>query len=258
MQQDPNFYGQGGAPSGFAPSAVPPPNGQPADGAFSSPYGAVPPGAFATQGQPLDYTQQMPPVMPGYGTQQAQPMQQMPPFQQPGAFVPQSGVYGQQTPPVMQPVDFSQPMQGGAFVPPNVPPQMPPIQPNPYNQPGKKLKKPKKPRKPGGGKRLLAILVGAAVIGGGVYAYSRFGSGQRAATATVKASSIGTTYTGDALIVRNETAFDDEGVQSIEYVAEEGSVVYSGDILCYVYSTGYSTAEMTTLQNDRDAINDYQ
>ena len=50
MQQDPNFYGQGGAPSGFAPSAVPPPNGQPADGAFSSPYGAVPPGAFAPQG----------------------------------------------------------------------------------------------------------------------------------------------------------------------------------------------------------------
>lgn len=262
MQQDPDFYNQGGAPSGFSPNAVPSQNGQPADGTFAPPYGTVQPGTFVPQGQPFDYTQQMPPVMPGYGDFSQQP-QQMPPFQHPGAFVPQGGVYGQPgqdfgQQPVMQQPDLSQPMQGGAFVPPNMPPQMPPIQPNPYNQPGKKLKKPKKPRKPGGGKRVLALLLGAAIIGGGVYAYSRFGSGQRTATATVKASSIGTTYTGDALIVRNETAFDDEGVQSIEYVAQEGSVVYSGDILCYVYSTGYSTAEMTALQNDRDAINDYQ
>ena len=30
MQQDPDFYNQGGAPSGFSPNAVPPQNGQPA------------------------------------------------------------------------------------------------------------------------------------------------------------------------------------------------------------------------------------
>ena len=45
MQQDPDFYNQGGAPSGFSPNAVPPQNGQPADGTFASPYGAGQPGA---------------------------------------------------------------------------------------------------------------------------------------------------------------------------------------------------------------------
>ena len=91
MQQDPNFYGQGGAPAGFSPNAVPPQNGQLADGTFAPPYGAVQPGAFVPQGQPFDYnTQQMPPVMPGYAV--PDPAQQTPPFQQPGAFVPQSGV----------------------------------------------------------------------------------------------------------------------------------------------------------------------
>lgn len=94
MQQDPNFYGQGGAPAGFSPNAVPPQNGQPAGGTFAPPYGAVQPGASVPQGQPFDYTQQMPPVMPGYGDFSQQP-QQMPPFQQPGAFVPQGGVYSQ-------------------------------------------------------------------------------------------------------------------------------------------------------------------
>lgn len=47
-------------------------------------------------------------------------------------------------------------------------------------------------------------------------------------------------------------------MQYIDYVAQEGSVVYRGDVICYVYSTGYSTKEMTALQDCRDAIKDYQ
>lgn len=74
----------------------------------------------------------------------------------------------------------------------------------------------------------------------------------------VEAGTLGTSYTGDVLIVRNETAYDEEGVQYIDYVAQEGSVVYRGDVICYVYSTGYSTKEMTALQDCRDAIKDYQ
>ncbi len=82
--------------------------------------------------------------------------------------------------------------------------------------------------------------------------------GSGAATALIEQGTLGTVYTGDALIVRNETVYNDEGVQSIEYVAEEGSTVYRGDVVCYVYSTGYSSKEMTTLQDYRDQIKDYQ
>jgi len=82
--------------------------------------------------------------------------------------------------------------------------------------------------------------------------------GSQATTAVIEQGTLGTIYTGDALIIRDETVYNDESVQSIEYVAEEGSTVYRGDVVCYVYSTGYSTKEMTTLQDYRDQIKDYQ
>ena len=75
---------------------------------------------------------------------------------------------------------------------------------------------------------------------------------------TVEAGTYGARYSGDALIVRNETPYDAEGVSNITYVAEEGSVVYTSNTICYVYSSGYSTKEMTTLQGYRDEIRDYQ
>lgn len=136
--------------------------------------------------------------------------------------------------------------------------QMPPIQPTLYNQHGKKLKKPKPPGRKSPFRRMILALLTVGLLGGGVYYWTQYSLGQQAATATVEMGTLGTSYSGDALIVRNETTFDEEGVQSMEYVAQEGSVVYRGDILCYVYSTGYSTAEMTTLQDYRDQINDYQ
>ena len=77
-------------------------------------------------------------------------------------------------------------------------------------------------------------------------------------TAVITEGTLGTIYTGDAMIVRNETVYNDEGVQNIDYVAQEGSTVYRGDVVCYVYSTGYSSKEMDTLQDDRDQIKDYQ
>ena len=97
------------------------------------------------------------------------------------------------------------------------------------------------------------------IISGGAWYFLKDMVGTQAqSTAVVEAGTLGTSYTGDALIVRNETAYDEEGVQYIDYVAQEGSVVYRGDVICYVYSTGYSTKEMTALQDCRDAIKDYQ
>ena len=76
--------------------------------------------------------------------------------------------------------------------------------------------------------------------------------------ATITAGVIGSRYTGDCLIVRDETPFDAEGVSSVDYIAEEGSMVARGATVCNVYSSGFSTREMTALQDYRDQIKEYQ
>ena len=76
--------------------------------------------------------------------------------------------------------------------------------------------------------------------------------------ATIAAGVIGSRYTGDCLIVRDETPFDAEGVSSVDYIAEEGSLVSRGTTVCNVYSSGFSMREMTTLQDYRDQIKEYQ
>ncbi len=74
----------------------------------------------------------------------------------------------------------------------------------------------------------------------------------------ITAGIIGSRYTGDCLITRDETPFDAEGVSSVDYVAEEGAEVYMGSIVCNVYSSGFSTREKTTLQDYRNQIKEYQ
>ena len=76
--------------------------------------------------------------------------------------------------------------------------------------------------------------------------------------AQITAGVIGTRYTGDCLIVRDETPFDQEAVSSVEYLAEEGSYVSPGTDICNVYSSGFSTRELETLQDFRDQIKEYQ
>ena len=75
---------------------------------------------------------------------------------------------------------------------------------------------------------------------------------------TITAGVIGLRYEGDCLIVRDETPFDAEGVTSVDYIAEEGSMVARGTTICNVYSSGFSTREMVALQDYRDQIKEYQ
>ena len=76
--------------------------------------------------------------------------------------------------------------------------------------------------------------------------------------ATITAGVIGSRYTGDCLIVRDESPFDADSVSSVDYIAEEGSLVSRGTTICNVYSSGFSTREMIALQDYRDQIKAYQ
>ena len=76
--------------------------------------------------------------------------------------------------------------------------------------------------------------------------------------AYVTAGTIGTRYSGDCLIIRDESPFDAESVTSISYVADEGTQVNAHETVCNVYLSGFSTRDLTTLQDSRDQIKEYQ
>ena len=72
--------------------------------------------------------------------------------------------------------------------------------------------------------------------------------------AQITAGVIGARYTGDCLIVRDETPFDEEGVSNVEYLAEEGTYVSIGDDVCKVYNNGVRKQELVTLQDNSNKI----
>ena len=126
-----------------------------------------------------------------------------------------------------------------------------------------------KPRKPKF--RLTAFHVGVIVACLGFLGWYLYATlvPEAAKYGQITSGSLSANHSGDCLIVRNEVPYDAEGVTTVVYVAEEGSYVYPNTakadgsgyeptVVCRVYSSGYSTREMTTLQNYRDAIRKYQ
>ena len=81
---------------------------------------------------------------------------------------------------------------------------------------------------------------------------------QSASFATITADTVGFRYGGDCLIIRDETPYDEDSVGSVEYLAEEGSYVSRGVVVCKVYVSGFDTRETETLQTFRDNIKEYQ
>lgn len=117
---------------------------------------------------------------------------------------------------------------------------------------------PQPPKPPKKKMRWYQLLVLAAAFGfAGWYLYTALAPAA-SPYAVITAGTLGARYSGDCLIVRNEVPYDAEGVTSVEYTAEEGSVVQRGTEICKVFSSGFSTREMTTLQDYRDQIRDYQ
>ncbi len=259
MQQNPfqgmNPEAQWQQQNGMPPYGMPgnagmqPPMGQqqPPMGYQQPPYGMQPPMPQPTMPQqPVQPPMMQPPVMQPPMMQQPVAPQQWPP----------PGAQQAMTPEMMQQMQYEawqwQQTQQQAF----------PTQPMRRPKREKPPKPPKQPRQNGGkggfGKGLIVGLLLLALVGAGAYFFF-FRQGESTPSyAQIEMGTLGNTFRGDALIVRNETAYDEEGVQSIEYEAEEGSLVYRSDPLCYVYSTGYSTSEMNALQDYRDQINDYQ
>ncbi|MBR5344636.1 MAG: hypothetical protein IK127_02260 [Clostridia bacterium] len=102
-------------------------------------------------------------------------------------------------------------------------------------------------------------IIGAAVLGMTAALILILVSGKAdSTTAVIRQASLGEQYVGDALIVRDETVYDAEGVTRVEYVAEEGQLVRYNAEICRIFAAGYSTRDMTSLQDYRDQIRTYQ
>ncbi len=120
------------------------------------------------------------------------------------------------------------------------------------------MQPPQPPKPPKKKLNLFQILILLAVFGfAGWYLYTALAPAA-ATQAVITAGTLGARYSGDCLIVRAETPYDAEGVTSVQYEAEEGSLVQRGTTICNVYSSSFSTREVNNLQDYRDQIRDYQ
>lgn len=95
------------------------------------------------------------------------------------------------------------------------------------------------------------------VLCGFLYACYLVVGGMFEKTAVITAGNMGNQYHANAVIVRNETLTSAEGLTSITYYADEGEVVYKGNKIAEIYSTGYSQTDMNKLLNIRTQIKNY-
>lgn len=65
------------------------------------------------------------------------------------------------------------------------------------------------------------------------------------------------TQSMDAVIIRDESVYSSNSIARIEYVATEGTLLDEGDIIAYLYSTGYSENELKRLETIRADIQAY-
>ena len=97
---------------------------------------------------------------------------------------------------------------------------------------------------------LLAVIVIALLI---IKPRMRFG--EKIEVLSIASSAY--THTTPAVIIRNETLVTAESITRVEYVAAENTLVYPGDTVAYMYSTGYSQTELTKLETARENIQAY-
>lgn len=104
----------------------------------------------------------------------------------------------------------------------------------------------------------LYLSLAVLVIVLGAMGLSQLLDPKQSQTAVVTLSGQDSTYSGNALVVRNETVFSQSGVSTIRYTAEEGARVSRGTPVCTVYTTGYSSKEVLTLQRYRNDLKEHE
>lgn len=104
------------------------------------------------------------------------------------------------------------------------------------------------------GSVILMILLAVLLV---VLFVSLFGSSCSGANYGYITQSELTQHSGDAIIVRNEMVYTQNGMTMIEYAVEEGQEVERGKQVCTVYTSGFSTSELTKLENYRTQIKNY-
>ena len=203
-------------------------------GGGSQPTGSLrPPVGYPPQSTGRAPYVQAPPYPP---QQPAQPTGYAP-VQPPAQPIPPQGA-GQ------PPYPTQPPMPQNGFVPPTgfmVPPG--PVRP---------------PKRPSVLLKLLQVLAVVLVLGATVWYLYEALVPDYEPYGVIESDTLGAVYTGDCVIVRDEVPYDAEGVTSVKHIALEATTVRYSSEICEVYSSGYSTREMNTLQDYRDAIRNYQ
>ena len=80
-----------------------------------------------------------------------------------------------------------------------------------------------------------------------------FGNGQ----AVIMSATSSYTTDVPAIFIRDEQVVSSESLVDLEYVAPENTLVYSGDTVAYLYTTGYSQTLLDRLEETRKDIQSY-
>lgn len=171
----------------------------------------------------------------------------------PGQAPPPAQLAPEQTPPVYPgyqgPAPY--PENGGQGAAP------PPGKAGPSQRGGYQVPKTGMPRSASKRGKGVYVLLALAAVAFAIFAAVRMLSPGGASYGYVRYGSMTALYTGDAVLVRNETVVTQESVSQIDFEVEEGEQVKRGAIVATIYTSGFNAKEWVTLNNYRSQIKEY-
>lgn len=101
---------------------------------------------------------------------------------------------------------------------------------------------------------LIILVLALGII---IFVITQVGGSLFQRTAEVTSGNLGNQYKAQAVIVRDETLTDAEGLTRVKYSADEGEYLYKGGIIAQVYASGYSQTDINKLANTRASIKEH-